>query len=50
VPKTPKNHFGPKSSLTPKALSKMAKNGLCCFGQVLVIKKCDMIFWEFYGK
>jgi hypothetical protein len=24
--------------------------GLCCFGHVAVIRRCDMIFWEFYGK
>jgi hypothetical protein len=35
--------------LTPKALW-WPKNGLCCFGQVLMIRRCDMIFWEFYGK
>jgi hypothetical protein len=28
----------------------VAKNGLCCFGQVPVIRRCDMSFWEFYGK
>jgi hypothetical protein len=35
--------------LTPKALW-WPKNGLCCFGQVPVIRRCDMIFWEFSGK
>jgi hypothetical protein len=28
----------------------VAKNGICCFGQVPVIRRCGMIFWEFYGK
>jgi hypothetical protein len=26
------------------------KNDLCCFGQVGVIRGCDMIFGKFYGK
>jgi hypothetical protein len=28
----------------------VAKNGLCCFGPVPMIRRCDMILWEFYGK
>jgi hypothetical protein len=35
--------------LTPKALQG-PNFGHCYFGQVLVIRRCDMIFWEFYGK
>jgi hypothetical protein len=23
--------------------------GLCYFGHVAVIRRCNMIFWEFYG-
>jgi archaellum biogenesis protein FlaJ (TadC family) len=36
------------STLTPKALH-WPNFGHCCFGQVPIIR-CDMIFWEFYGK
>jgi hypothetical protein len=36
-------------NLTPKALW-WPKNGLCCFGQDPIIRRCDMIFGEFYGK
>jgi hypothetical protein len=35
--------------LTPKALQ-WPNFGDCCFGQVPVKRRCDMIFWEFYGK
>jgi hypothetical protein len=35
--------------LTPKALWR-PNFGRCCFGQVLVKRRCDRIFWEFYGK
>jgi hypothetical protein len=35
-------------TLTPKALW-WPKNGLCYFGQVHVIRRCDMILWKFYG-
>jgi hypothetical protein len=37
------------STLIPKALQ-WPNFGHCCFGQVLVIRRCDMIFGEFYGK
>jgi hypothetical protein len=36
-------------SLAPKALQ-WPNFGHCCFGHVLVIRRCDMIFWEFYGR
>jgi hypothetical protein len=39
-------HF---SILTPKALQ-WPNFGHNCFGHVVVIRRCDMIFWEFYGK
>jgi hypothetical protein len=34
--------------LTPKA-HQWPNFDHCCFGHVAVIR-CDMIFWEFYGK
>jgi hypothetical protein len=36
-------------SLIPKALQ-WPNFGQCCFKQVPVIRRCDVIFWEFYGK
>jgi hypothetical protein len=36
-------------TLTPRALQG-PNFGRCCFGQVFVVRKCDMIFWEFYGR
>jgi hypothetical protein len=47
-----KNHFFQKSKygyLTPKVLQR-SNFGFCCFGHVAMIRRCDMIFWEFYGK
>jgi hypothetical protein len=38
-----------QASLTPKVLQR-PNFGLCCFGHVAVIRRCDMIFWKFYGK
>jgi hypothetical protein len=35
--------------LTPKVLQR-PNFGLCYFGHVAVIRGCDIIFWEFYGK
>jgi hypothetical protein len=37
------------SGLTIKALQ-WPNFGHCCFGQVHVIRRCDIIFGEFYGK
>jgi hypothetical protein len=42
------SHIEEKMALTPKALQ-WPNFGHCCFGQVLVRRRCDMIFWEFYG-
>jgi hypothetical protein len=37
------------SRLIPKA-HQWPNFGHCCFGHVVVIRRCDMIFWEFYHK
>jgi hypothetical protein len=38
-----------KNILTPKA-HQWPNFGHCWFGHVVVIRRCDMIFWEYYGK
>jgi hypothetical protein len=38
-----KDHLTPESSLVDK-------NDICYFGQVPVIRRCDIIFWKFYGR
>jgi hypothetical protein len=41
-----RDHIQP---LTPKALQ-WPNFSHCCFGHVAMIRRCDMTFWEFYGK
>jgi hypothetical protein len=54
MPHTPENgktaiQVVGRKGLTPKALH-WANFGHCYFRHVIVIRRCGMIFWEFYDK
>jgi hypothetical protein len=43
------SHSITSTTFNPKVLQR-PNFGLCCFGHLAMIRRCELIFWEFYGK